>query len=94
MLVPIVPITPIPTTKVDTLVCLTRAYNCKQGIQSQVYTNTIQMKVYRFGDIVPQKGNYTIVDKNGTEYIGMDISLDEGQIFPPTEKDGQGYIKK
>jgi len=51
------------------------------------------MKVFNSGDIVESSGVYTIVDKNGMEYIGIEIRLEEGNIFPPTEKDGQVYKK-
>lgn len=46
---------------------------------------------YSAGQIVAKRGVYNLCDRNGVEYTGLQIKLKEGDVFPPTEKDGQYY---
>ena len=47
---------------------------------------------FKSGQVVQKSGTYTLCDKNGVEFTGLEIILKAGDIFPPPEKDGQYYF--
>ncbi|MDR1138351.1 MAG: hypothetical protein LBK70_00525 [Clostridiales bacterium] len=49
-------------------------------------------QTYSQGQIVDSDSTFGICDTNGVEYTGISIQLKQGDIFPPTEKDGQLYF--
>jgi hypothetical protein len=49
-------------------------------------------RTYNSGQIVDSSSTFGICDPNGVEYTGISIQLKQGDIFPPTERDGRLYF--
>ena len=51
------------------------------------------MDKYKPGQKAPASGDYKIIGSSGNE-IRRDVTMDEGETFPPTPGSNQRYIKQ
>lgn len=50
------------------------------------------MKSYKPGEKATEAGSYDLVNQNGTK-TGFTVRVKANDSFPPSDKDGQHYVK-